>query len=269
MKNIFELFNNLVRRNMPSDDIWYKCNICGGKNRKTLSELGRETNSCSGCGSTVRMRSIIYLLSMELFSSGKTISSFPIRKDIKGIGMSDWIGYASRLEKKFNYVNTYYHKEPRLDISDIHGWNEDTYDFIISSDVFEHVAPPVSKSFKNAYSLLKPGGIFIFSVPFTIENSTTVEHFPDLHDYEIDYKSNKPLLRNTTKEGKKQIFSDLVFHGGEGDTLEMRVFSKSSLLKNLEEVGFVDIRIRDENDLNFGIYWKSEYSIPITARKSD
>ena len=58
------------------------------------------------------------------------------------------------------------------------------YDFIIASDVFEHIAPPVSRAFVNARRLLKPGGVMIFSVPFSLE-ADTVERFPELFDYRL------------------------------------------------------------------------------------
>jgi SAM-dependent methyltransferase len=142
----------------------FSCNICGNKNVTWLDALGRETPSCSKCGSTVRMRAIIGLLSMELFGRILKISDFPVRVDIHGMGMSDWEEYADRLAEKFNYINTFYHKEPRLDIKNIDTTMEKTFDFIISTDVFEHVEPDISTAFSNTYKLLKPNGTLIFSV---------------------------------------------------------------------------------------------------------
>lgn len=45
--------------------------------------------------------------------------------------------------------------------------------------------------------------------------------------------------------GKHEDFRDLVFHGGPGSTLEMRVFSRESVIDNLGKASFVDIRFHD------------------------
>ena len=56
-----------------------------------------------------------------------------------------------------------------------------TYDFILSSDVFEHVAPPVERAFEEAFRLLKPNGFLCITVPSVADD--TVEYYPDLHEY--------------------------------------------------------------------------------------
>ena len=79
---------------------------------------------------------------------------------------------------------------------------EATLDFIISTDVFEHIEPPVSRAFVNAKKLLKPDGIFIFSVPFSDPEKPgvpTKEHFPELHDYVIEQHDDGYCLKNTTR----------------------------------------------------------------------
>jgi len=80
-------------------DLQFHCNICGSVRHSNLQKLGRETVTCSSCGSTVRFRSIIHILSIELFGKSLTLPEFPYDKQISGIGMSDWIGYAKNLEK--------------------------------------------------------------------------------------------------------------------------------------------------------------------------
>jgi SAM-dependent methyltransferase len=112
------------------------------------------------------MRAMIHLLSQALFGRGIALFDFPIRKDIRGIGLSDWIGYAAPLAQKLNYTNTFYHQEPRLDITDIDPSLEETLDFLIATDVFEHIAPPISVAFENSHKLLKPTGVFILTVPY-------------------------------------------------------------------------------------------------------
>jgi SAM-dependent methyltransferase len=232
-----------------------------------MVDLGRESPSCLSCGSTVRLRAIVHLLSMELFGKSIALPEFPARPDLRGIGLSDWKRYARPLAGKLNYTNTYYHKPPRLDITVIEPDLEESLDFLIATDVFEHIAPPVSAGFQNVYRLLKPGGVFIFSVPYHNEGDETIEHFPELHQYEILKQNGRYILRNLTRDGKEQVFENLVFHGGDGATLEMRFFSKSSLLKEFAKAGFQQVKIYDEPDFDYGIYWHLDTSLPIVARK--
>jgi GT2 family glycosyltransferase/glycosyltransferase involved in cell wall biosynthesis len=243
----------------------YRCNICGQLCESRLTELGRETPSCSGCGSTVRMRVIIHLLSMELFGKIIALPDFPTRRDIQGMGLSDWDRYAIPLAQKLNYTNTFYHQEPRLDITAISSQLEGTLDFLISTDVFEHIAPPVSTAFVNARKLLKPNGVLIFTVPYSKEGETR-EHFPELCRYEIVQRDGKPVLKNITRDGRPQIFEDLIFHGGAGATLEMRLFSESSLLHEFAKAGFKRVQIHPDPYFEYGIYWNHDGSLPIVAR---
>ena len=66
----------------------------------------------------MRLRSLIALLSREIFGVELAIPDFPVLKGIRGFGMSDPPELAQRLAEKFEYTNTFYHQEPRLDIAD-------------------------------------------------------------------------------------------------------------------------------------------------------
>ena len=95
--------------------LYYRCNICGRICETPVVDLGREKPSCV-CGSTVRSRAIIHLLSTELFGHSLALPEFPERPDLHGWGMSDAI-YPDLLSQKIGYINTYYHQEPRFDIT--------------------------------------------------------------------------------------------------------------------------------------------------------
>ena len=133
----------------------YTCNICGLRNECHVFELGRETPDCRGCGSNVRMRAIIGLLSYELFGARVPLECFPEDRSIRGVGLSDWDAYAERLAERLSYTNTYYHQEPLLDITRVPEEKFGSCDFLISTDVFEHVLPPVGEAFVGARQLLK------------------------------------------------------------------------------------------------------------------
>jgi len=180
------------------------------------------------------------------------LPDFPTRPDICGIGLSDWEGYASRLAKKFSYTNTFYHQEPRLDITSIEN-PQPTYDFIISTEVFEHVCPPVSRAFENARRLLKPGGVMVFTVPYVL--GKTVEHFPGTCNFSIQPRSSDWVLLSELADGTIREYRNLIFHGGPGTTVEMRLFGKDDLLEECRKAGFRSVRIHDETVSEFCIKW--------------
>lgn len=60
--------------NTNSDNlIKFKCNICSHMNSVPLRSLTREEPTCTSCGSTVRMRSMIQILTAELFGKSMPI----------------------------------------------------------------------------------------------------------------------------------------------------------------------------------------------------
>ncbi len=242
----------------------FRCNLCGGANAAPLASLTREAPSCGRCGSNVRFRAMVYLVTREVLGNPAALPELTARKDIVGVGLSDAPAYAGPLAKKFSYRNTFYHTQPHLDISNVDDEHIGRYDFLIASDVFEHVLPPVGQSFVNARRMLKPGGKFIFSVPFNFENDT-LEHFPELHDWSLDESDGHWTLANRTLDGREQRFDDLVFHGGPGSTLEMRLFSRAALEREFAAAGFARMRVADESWLPYGIHWPVPWSVPMVA----
>jgi SAM-dependent methyltransferase len=243
------------------------CNVCGAQNTCAPSMIDREVSSCTRCASTLRMRAVIGLLSQALFGAVLAIPDWPSRKDIRGIGLSDCDQYAERLAARLDYTNTHYDREPRLDITDVADAIAGTCDFVISSDVFEHVAPPVSRAFVGARRLLKPGGLLMLTVPYAIETSDTREHFPALYRWALRTgPGGDPVLENRRRDGTEERFTDLVFHAGPGFTLEMRLFSRGSLLAELRSAGFHDIRIAADPMPDIGVLWPVHWSLPVVAR---
>jgi SAM-dependent methyltransferase len=248
----------------PGARVPFLCNLCGTANAGTLATLSREALTCAHCGSNVRFRAMGYLVTKEVLGRPLPLPDVPVRKDIAGVGLSDAENYARPLAEKFSYENTFYHTEPRLDITSIDTSHEGRYDFVIASDVFEHVEPPVARAFANARRMLKPSGKLIFTVPFTLERET-VEHFPELHDWSLAQTEGTWTLTNRTRDGRTQTFTDLVFHGGPGSTLEMRVFSRDALTREFAQAGFARVRVASEPYLPFGIHWPEPWSVPMVA----
>ena len=259
--------DSLIPSKSPASDgvLAFRCNICGVEGAGRPADWGRETRSCATCGSTARMRSVIRLLALELFQRNLALPDFPVHPEIKGLGLSDWDGYAIPLKRKLGYENTFYHQEPRLDISNPDPAIQGTLDFLIASDVFEHVVPPVSRAFEGARKLLKPTGVLIFTAPYSL-NPDDVEHYPELDRYKLARSMwGRRVLVNTTRDGRCQKFPDPVFHGGPGNTIEMRLFSEAGLLRSFRNAGFIP-RIWNEPDLEHGIFWPYKWSLPMSAR---
>lgn len=248
------------------DLLRFTCNICGARSTVLLRELGRESNSCSNCLSIVRWRSIIAALAVSLFGQPLPLDKFPINRDIVGLGMSDWDGYAERLASVFDYKNTFYDEPPKFDVmaplppAMIH-----SYDFVISSDVLEHVAPPYQQALNNLHKVLKPGGTLIVTVPLK-PDGVTDEHYPNLHKYSITIVDDTYVLVNRTRAGTLEVFDNLIFHGGPGATLEMRLLSFPDLLNSLQRAGFVDVEPFEMSIPAQGIVWNMPCGWPIIAR---
>ena len=246
----------------------FRCNLCGDINRGRPLPLveNREAQSCMKCFSSLRMRSVIHWLSIELFGRSLPLTEFPVDKSIRGLGMSDWDGYAQTLAAKLDYVNTFYDREPRLDITRIRGRDEGRYRFLISSDVLEHVpVGGLDAAFRNARRLLGAGGTLVLTVPFT-KDAETREHFPLMNDFRIVEEGGRRVLLNRTVAGVEERFDSLVFHGGEGMTLEMRQFSERDLRRRLREAGFCSVRVCPDHVPEFGILWPMDWAVPIVAR---
>jgi hypothetical protein len=248
--------------------IEFRCNICGRLNRREAAELGRETASCDKCGSSVRTRSLIHTLALELFGLPLALPDFPRVKSLRGIGLSDPSQYADGLAAKFDYRNTFYDREPRFDIVHPAADESGRYDFLISSEVFEHVPPPAETAFSNACRMLKQTGVLVLTVPYSLDAATR-EHYPDLHEYGMARVGDRVVLVNRQHDGRIEVFEDLVFHFGWGQpSLELREFSESGLRGALAGTGFCEVRIYSEDYPPFGIVHGESWSLPIAARKA-
>jgi len=255
-----------VARTGAESTLTFTCNICGRGSTVPRSELTREAASCNGCGSSVRFRAIVHILSTALFGRSVPLIDFPVRPDLAGAGLSDWIGYAGVLAARLGYRNTFYHEEPRLDIAERPPELRGTLDFLVASDVFEHVVPPVERAFLGSFELLRPGGVLLLTTPYAPDGET-IEHFPELHEHEVvDFHGRKVLL-NRTADGRWQVFGELAFHGGEGETLEMRVFSRAALVRHLRAAGFEEIVECSDDYEPYGVVWLVPWSQPFLARR--
>ena len=245
----------------------FVCNVCGSPNRAPAGGFDRERPTCTACGSNVRMRGLLHALSQELFGANLTLPEFPRVKSLRGLGLSDSVQYADTLAARLDYRNTFFHREPHFDITKVSEAEYGRYDFVLASEVFEHVPPPAEHAFTNGFRLLRDGGVLVFTVPYSL-HAATVEHFPSLQEHGLAQVGGRTVLVNRTLEGDLQVFENLAFHISFGGlALEMREYSETALKAMLAAAGFTEVRIFTDNFAPYGIVHSEACSLPIAARK--
>lgn len=158
------------------------CNICGKLTVfSTRHENFREHVACYQCRSANRQRQMAAVLLAYSLNNGKNT---PLLASISDLPSSIviWNAETTRaLHAKLknhlgvNYVSTEYIDSKfqsgdtvggalHVDIQNTH-FQGNSFDYILTSDVMEHVPFP-EKALKETYRVLKPGGCHIFTAPF-------------------------------------------------------------------------------------------------------
>ena len=138
-------------------------------------------------------------------------------------------------------------------------WAPRSFDFITCTDVLEHVEPPLDDVFDNMYRLLKPGGVAILTVPTSL-GTRHARTFPRSARL-ADRDRRRPASAGEPPRATATIerFDDLCFHGGEGLTLEFRLFSRKGLIESATAAGFLPPTVLDAS--------VETYAIPLCARQ--
>lgn len=210
-------------------------------------ENAREEIVCINCGSTWRDRKLIYLVLKSTGVHPEIFDKYLLDYSHRIIGIGDSFHVQGALGSKFNYVNTFLDRFPRIDIEQIPD-NFEKFDVVTCSDVLEHVIN-LEKAIIGLEKLVKKGGCVVISAPM-VDTGVTLEHYPDIQsftenpDKSIDWKDTKGEIFN---------YSSPIFHGGEGHVLEVRIISRTHLEQKLIEHGFI-IRSSEAFDENLGIF---------------
>ena len=192
---------------------------------------------CDGCGSTWRLRAISLSLLAGLGYEPQALADVQPNWSRRGVGISDHMALAASLAARFDYTNTYYHRYPFLDLLSIPDGLEDELEFVVCSDVLEHVPFPAERALRGLYDLLAPGGVAVISVPVA-EGGPTHEYYPDLVSWELRGEA----VWWTDSAGNEHEDPNPEFHGGHGQTLAFRLWSAPGLREALAAVGFSDLR---------------------------
>lgn len=231
----------------------FTCNICGRTNDR--GHWHREVTLCLGCGSNARFRAMVAGLSIALFNKITPLPEMVPDHSIRGFGCSDSECYGQPLAALFHYTNTFLHTPPRADI----GCAETLApyggcDFILCSEILEHVLCSPSHALRNMRDCLKPGGSLIFSAP-SYEMTETVEKYPPLECYRSIEIGDRSVVVYQTMAGTFGLDASPVYHGGPGSVLEMRLFSHSALLDTVKTAGFTSVTTVGEEAAAFGATW--------------
>lgn len=235
----------------------WQCLVCGSPGEPQPAV--REGMACGTCHSTWRIRAVALLV-----LQGLKLPVTPLRTSAPdfsrhGLGISDNAFLAAELAGRFDYVNSYLHRFPRLDISEVPDELHGEFEFVICSDVLEHVPPPAEPSLEGLASLLRPGGFAVVSVPLTRRfaeaalppaGANTVEYYPGLTSY--DEVGDTVIW--TDSVGVKRTDVEPEFHGGQGRTLAFRLWGMDDLVARFGACGLAAEAHGDDLDApEFGV----------------
>jgi SAM-dependent methyltransferase len=202
-----------------------QCNLCGHQGKFLNPEQGREGWHCANCSSSSRNRMVTFALGRMLGYGGAPVYLWPQNQALKILEPCPRGPQAMFLRDKFDYCAPEFDLEKikagakPQDYADLQNlaFAGETFDVVITSDVFEHVREDL-KGYKEIYRTLKKGGIFLLTVPY-------------------DHQREKTIVR-VAVEGDKDVFlMEPRYHGGGGSTLAYREYGRD-LLDLLRAVGF-------------------------------
>jgi SAM-dependent methyltransferase len=163
------------------------------------------------------MRWLVHRVSREIFGRSVPLFEFPRTPAVAGLGLSDPEVLAGPLEKNFAYRNTYFHGAPRFDIRFDDSPVGDL-DFLVASEVFEHVEPPVGRAFHNAARLLKPSGVLLLTVPWVFDGAAE-DSLPDFYDWKLVQEDGEWVVVDRSPGGAVARYRNLAFDGRGGPCL--------------------------------------------------
>jgi len=208
------------------------CNICGQAKgflagsvpvrdwSKKFSTL-RENLVCRQCGSISRDRLLIWSLG-KCLNEEEPLCSWRTNKAVRILEATGVRAHPTHLGQKFDYFNTVYDprairegRDPRrfADFQQLH-YPDRSFDYVLASDVFEHIRLDNS-AFREIFRVLKPKGCFLLQVPY-------------IH-------SGKTEICVKTEEGRDIFLMAPEYHAGK--TLVYRMYG-GDLLNNLARIGF-------------------------------
>lgn len=182
----------------------------------------RERMVCPNCGCNSRQRLIVHKI-FENYNIGNNVLMYEqssdvfqkVQREIPQVKGFEYVG------EEYGITGTY-KGIPCEDICNL-SFKDESYDLIVSNDVFEHVYD-YEQAFQEAYRILKPGGRLLFTVPFNANSDMTA--------------------RRVRKEGNDIILTESEWYHGNpiGDFKPLLVYQLFGwdMLESLKKCGFTD-----------------------------
>jgi len=216
-----------------------RCNLCGNRTSYSVtSEVVRETLACSVDGSNGRHRAIAAALSQELFGESdrdiahviERLSSERKHVYLAEVNTSIALRFAASMPAELLAVSEYYGDEYasgdfvgefRHENLERISFADERFDVIVTSEVMEHV-PDVLRAEREIVRVLRPGGIYLFTVPLSPWGDEDI------------------ILSKMQADGTIVHFGEPQYHGdpkrAEG-ILAYRIFSVRALQRRFEALG--------------------------------
>ena len=238
------------------------CKCCGTiKKIKIKSENLREDCICKKCSSSTRKRHIaiifLELLQKKFNLKINSLTTIPFTEGIKIYNLESYGALHTCLKHTKDYVcSEYFGSED--DFGKSHNgilnvdlmntpFKDNSFDYIISSEVFEHIPHPY-KAFKETYRILKKGGAHIFTIPY----------------YPFADKDETRAILNDKNEIVHLLEPE--YHGDilrvAKGVLVFTIFSKEMHHK-LEEIGF-SVTLDHKKDYKHGILGNNNFVFTAT-----
>jgi SAM-dependent methyltransferase len=171
-----------------------------------------------------------------LFHPPAPFDTIPADWSRPGIGLSDVPPLVPALQSKVAFTNTYFHQFPRLDLRSPPPELVGALEFVICSDVLEHVPPPIESALHGMFSCIRPDGFAVVTVP--VAGATTDEYYPGIVDFEVREDDGSHVVEWTDADGAHHIDPEPDMHGGSGQTLAFRSCAAADIAERLRAVGF-------------------------------
>ena len=154
------------------------CTVCGHTGYLRREERSiRETYRCGNCGASLRYREQARLV-LKFFSRENSahLAELAQESEFQDIRIYEpgLIGPFRKLFRQLpGYCNSYFWEDvkpgefrEKVQCQDLMNltYEDDSFDLVLSSDIFEHVRKPYA-GFREVNRVLKPGGFHIFSIP--------------------------------------------------------------------------------------------------------
>jgi len=226
------------------NDITIHCSVCGhiGPVSRAGEKSTREAYRCSQCRCSLRFRDQASLI-IDEYGLGMATNL----EELVGMGLLDKVRvyeaafggpYKRRIQQIPHYISSYFWEDLKPgeskdgirceDLTKL-TFPSDSFDLVITSDIFEHVFNP-DQAFSEIFRVLSHGGVHIFTIPIELP-------IPE-----------KSVARAELKDGKIIHLKEPLYHrAGDGSKSLVVMDWGKDLFDLLAQIGFRTKAIRRSN----------------------